>query len=173
MGHVFFANDTNIMFEVACETPGNCLVDQRSFKAYLARWLAATTQIAPFTYDQIIPRLQASARAAALSCTGGNNGTACGLKWTKGTFDGSFGVGEQMAAMEVFQSNLISRVAAPVTDSTGGTSKGDPGAGLEPPNPAAVIDMTVATVGDRAGAGILTGLLLIAMIGVQYWMVTD
>jgi len=171
--HVFFYNDTNIMFEVACETIGNCLVDQRSFKAYLARWLAATTKIAPFTSGQIMPRLKASAVAAAKACTGGANGNTCGLKWTTGGFDGQVGVGEQMAALEVFQSNLIPKVAPPVTESGGGTSKGDPGAGLKDANPVPKLHTSVITTADRAGAGILTGLLLLSMIGVPYWMSKD
>jgi Glycosyl hydrolase family 76. len=109
-----------------------CNVDQRSFKAYLSRWMAATTKVAPFTYDLIAPKLQASALAAAQQCNGADN--ACGLRWTMGTqYDGSAGVGEQMSALEIFQSNLIDQVVGPVTNKTGGTSQGDSSAGTATP----------------------------------------
>jgi mannan endo-1,6-alpha-mannosidase len=172
---VFFAdNPPNVMYERACETIGSCLVDQRSFKAYLARWMAATTQMAPFTYDIIMPRLRASAEAAAKTCTGGPNQTSCGLKWTDQKWDGSRGVGEQMCALEVFQSNLIHGVAPPVTNSSGGTSKGDPSAGTGGDQvPEARILTRTITSGDRAGAGILTTLMLVVMIGCTGWMIYD
>ena len=35
----FDPGHNNIMYEVACEPYGKCDIDQRSFKAYLARWL--------------------------------------------------------------------------------------------------------------------------------------
>ncbi|EEP77943.1 conserved hypothetical protein [Uncinocarpus reesii 1704] len=157
----FFFEETNIMFEVACEGINTCDIDQRSFKAYLARWMAATTQLAPFTRDLIMPKLRASAAAAAKACTGGNNGDTCGHKWTTGEFDGSIGVGEQMAAMEVFQSNLIAKVAPPVTESTGGTSKGDPSAGVREDPVPELRDLTTA---DRAGAWTITAVSIVTAI---------
>jgi mannan endo-1,6-alpha-mannosidase len=33
-----------------------------SFKAYLTRWMAASTKVAPFLYDQVIAALQTSAQ---------------------------------------------------------------------------------------------------------------
>lgn len=111
------------MYEVACEENGKCNVDQRSFKAYLSRWMAATMVRAPFTRELLMPLLQTSAMAAARSCTGGADGQQCGLQWTTGAFDGSVGVGEQMSAMEVFQSNLMDLVPGPVTADTGGISQ--------------------------------------------------
>lgn len=160
------------MYEVACETNGKCDVDQRSFKAYLARWMAATTQLAPFTYKQIMPKLQASATAAAQQCSGGATGNVCGLQWTKGTaYDGSFGVGEQISALEVIQSNLITKVAAPVTHNTGGTSKGNPSAGTGGDTTAPGIQTGTITTGDKVGAGFLTTLVLVAVVGGAWWMV--
>ncbi|KAK0633600.1 glycosyl hydrolase family 76-domain-containing protein [Immersiella caudata] len=128
---VFFTGpDANIMTEVACEPVDLCDLDQQSFKAYLSRWMAATTKWAPWTHDRIKPLLLASAKAAASTCKGGANGRMCGLKWTEfGKWDGSQGVGQQMAAMEVVLANIIEHVASPVTNRTGGISSGDPGAG--------------------------------------------
>lgn len=158
------------MYEVACEVNGKCDVDQKSFKAYLARWMAATTRVAPFTHDLIMTRLTASAKAAAAQCIGGDTGQVCGLQWTNyGVYDGSYGVGEQMSALEVVQSLLIGQVRGPVTNQTGGTSKGDPSAGSSSDeNP---LQMDAVTTGDRVGAGFLTTIVLIGIIGGAWWMV--
>jgi mannan endo-1,6-alpha-mannosidase len=162
---LFFTN--NVMKEVACEDNGKCDVDQRSFKAYLSRWMAATTKLAPWTEDTIMTRLSASAKAAVATCSGGADGNQCGLQWTTGSFDGSMGVGEQMSVLEVIQSNLIGQVSGPVTNATGGTSKGDPsaGSGAQP-----AINLNTITTGDKAGAGILTTLVLITMFCGSWWM---
>lgn len=142
-----------------------------SFKAYLTRWLAATTKMAPYTYDLIMPKLAASAQAAALQCNGGDNGRMCGLSWSKGAaWDGTQGVGQQMAAMSAVFVNLLplESVAPPVTNSTGGTSVGNPNAGSQSnPNPEAI---TPATTGDKAGAGIVTTLILVSATGMFGWM---
>ncbi len=167
---VFFP-ENNIMQEVACENNGMCDVDQHSFKAYLARWMAATTKMAPFTYNKIMSYLAPSAQAAAEQCCGGSNGRTCGLKWTMNTtWDGSYGVGQEMAALEVIQSNLITQASGPVTDATGGTSKGNPSAGTNW-NAQAVIAITPATTSDRIRAGFLTGIVLLILIGTLWWMV--
>ena len=155
------------MFEVACEPRGNCNNDQLSFKAYLSRWMAATTKVAPWTHDQIMPLLASSASAAATSCSGGDDGTTCGTKWTQGAWDGASGPGQQMSALEVIQSNLIDNVAGPASQGNGGISKGDPGAGtggddLAPQEP--------ITTGDRAGAGILTTLVLVCLVGGAWYV---
>lgn len=168
---VFFPDGKNIMVEVACENNGKCNVDQRSFKAYLARWMAAATKMAPFIYDDVMTYLSTSARAAALQCSGGANGRLCGMRWQDGAkWDGADGVGEQMAALEVIQSNLIAKVAGPVTNDTGGTSTGDYSAGSD-----IVVDPTdysPVTTGDRVGAGFLTTFVLISFLGMLGWMVS-
>ena len=162
----------NVLYEVACETNGKCNVDQLSFKAYLSRWMAATTKVADWTSNQLMPIIQASASAAAQQCSGGDNGRMCGLRWTQGsTWDGTYGVGQQMAALEVIQSNLISKVAGPVTNSTGGTSQGDPSAGTSSSSqePQGLTDKI--TTGDKAGAGILTTIVLVGILGGAWFMI--
>lgn len=166
---IFFKAD--IMTEVACEGPGTCDTDNFSFKAYLSRWMAASTKFAPFTYDLIMPRLKASALAAAAQCIGGTDGTTCGTKWTAGPkWDGASGVGQQMSALEVIQSNLITQATGPVTNSTGGTSKGNPSAGTggttDPTLPKSSI-----TSKDRVGAGFLTTFVVVVLVGGVWWMV--
>ena len=163
---IFFKSGT-IMFESACEPRGNCNVDQRSFKAYLARWMAATTKVAPWTHDLILPLLQSSAEAAAISCSG-EDGSTCGMRWTEGAWDGQTGVGEQMSALEVIQSGLIDLVPGPVSRRTGGISKGDASAGSGGDN----IFYSPITTGDRAGAGILTFIILLGLIGGTWWLVS-
>jgi len=164
--NVFFNN--NIMFEVACEANGKCDVDQRSFKAYLSRWMAASIKVAPWTSSLLEPLLLSSAKGAVASCTAGTDGNQCGLQWTLGSNDGSLGVGEQMSALEVVQSNLIDTVPGPLTNATGGTSKGNPAAGSNADdNPKALNSITG---GDKAGAGILTTAILVTLFGGAWWM---
>lgn len=161
------------MVEIACEPQGTCNNDQPSFKAYLSRWMAAATQLAPFTADFILPKLQSSAKAAAAQCTGGTDGDTCGRKWYSGTYDGNKGIGEQMSALSVIQANLVTKVAAPVTAAKGGTSKGDPSAGSNGDNPMRNNDPNAnmkITTGDKAGAGILTALVLITLCGTMFWI---
>jgi mannan endo-1,6-alpha-mannosidase len=161
---LFFAD--GVMKEVACEDNDKCDVDQRSFKAYLSRWMAATTKVAPWTAAVIMPLLQSSAKAAVATCTGGSDGNQCGMKWTQ-TFDGSLGVGEQMSVLEVVQSNLASYVSGPVTANSGGTSVGNPSAGG---NSDKAVSYNTITGGDKAGAGILTTLILIVTFSGSWWM---
>lgn len=174
---VFFIgaqNDT--MTEVACESVNLCDLDQQSFKAYLARWMAATTKWAPWTYASVKPKLDASAMAAAQQCAGGGNGRMCGLRWANnsGRWDGTTGAGQQMAAMEVVLATMIQELEAPVTNSTGGTSVGNPQAGTQTSVGAnGVLSSNTTKPIDKAdivGAYVLTILILIALIG-GLWMV--
>lgn len=159
------------MVEVACEPQLTCNNDQPSFKAYLARWMAATAQVAPFTEKKIMKKLRASAIGAAKQCSGGPLGRTCGRKWTDAVWDGKTGVGEEMSALSVIQANLIQKVAAPLTANTGGVSKSDPDAGTEGDNP--ILDKSVTrkiTIGDRAGASILTAVTLGGLLATVYWI---
>ncbi|KAK3942307.1 glycoside hydrolase family 76 protein [Diplogelasinospora grovesii] len=165
---VFFPND--IAFEVACEEHMSCTTDMLSFKGYLHRWMATITQIAPFTADTILPVLQTSADAAVSTCTGGANARTCGFKWSTKAYDGTYGAGQQMDVLGAVSSLLIGQANAPVTNDTGGTSVGNPNAGSQSDtfnNPVAP-----PTTGDKAGASILTLLILGAAVGTFGWMST-
>lgn len=161
---VFFPNDT--AYEVACEPKLTCTTDMFSFKAYLLRWLAATTKVAPYTYDIILPKLRTSAIAAAKQCNGGNNGRTCGLSWTSGTWDGTAGVGQEMGAMSAVFVNLLplQTIKPPVTNSTGGTSVGNPNAGM---GSTETFDTKLdpVTRADRIGASFVTAALVIGACG--------
>ncbi|CAO2655888.1 Nn.00g046910.m01.CDS01 [Neocucurbitaria sp. VM-36] len=116
-----FENSTDIMYEWACETGESgrhCNLDQQSFKAYLARFMAKTAIMAPFTKDTITKYLKASAVGAAKSCSGGADGATCGSKWYTGKWDGTSGVGQQLSALEVTQALLmIKKGTLPVKNS--------------------------------------------------------
>ena len=163
------------MQEVACEGPGTCDTDNYSFKAYLARWMVASTKYAPFIHDAVMTKISASATAAALQCSGGNNKQMCGMKWTNGAnWDGSQGVGQQMGALAIIQANLIDQVFTPVTNKTGGTSQGNAAGGGSGSKGSSDPSYLTDVIGskDRAGAGVLTTLVLITVIGGAWWMIT-
>ncbi|KAL6710845.1 hypothetical protein ACN47E_007902 [Coniothyrium glycines] len=165
---VFFNND--VMIEVACENNGKCDTDQRSFKAYLARWMGYTAIVAPWTREFIDPLLKASAQAAVKQCNAGANGNTCGLRWVdNGVNDGRSGVGEQMAALEIVQSLLYTSAPGPATLKTG-VSTSNPDAGASAPTTAIVFNSV--TTGDKAGASILTLIVLVGILVGAWWMVS-
>lgn len=170
---IFFPN--GIGYEVACEKTLDCTIDMYSYKAYLIRWMAATTKLAPFTYNAVISVIQTSAKAAALQCCGSPadrpNGRMCGLSWSKGsTWDGTSGVGQQMAALEAVTSNLIGQSRDPVTNSSGGTSQGNNNAGLNDPAAENPISSNPPTTGDKVGASFLTIGVAVSIIGGLTWL---
>ena len=153
----FFFKD-GAAYEVACESVMTCTTDMLSFKGYLHRWLATTGQLAPFAHETIMAVLQTSTQAAINQCTGGDDGRTCGFQWSSGVFDGSTGAGQTMNVLAAVSSLLIGSAAAPVTNSSGGTSVGDVNAGSnseDDPTP-----FKPLTTGDRVGAGILTAIML-------------
>jgi mannan endo-1,6-alpha-mannosidase len=154
------------MYE-GCEATAKCNIDQRSFKAYLARWLASTAEIAPFTHDLIMPKVATSAEAAVQTCTAGASGTQCGLRWVLGANDGAFlGVGEQMAALEIVIANLADKAPGWASAVKGtGTSQGDVNAGSDSTTSTDGLVLTPTTGADRAGAAILTALMIVGVIG--------
>ena len=78
-----------------------------------------------------------------------------------------------MSALSIIQANLIQHVPPPVTQNSGGTSKGDPTAGSGGDNPSTVNPELASkiTIGDRVGAGILTTLVLALLVGTCWWMI--
>lgn len=132
--------------------------------------MAASIKVAPFTHDTLMPLIQKSAQAAAGTCSIGVDGNQCGLIWTNGAQnDGTWvGVGEQMSALEIVQSNLIDQVDGPLTNKTGGTSIGNANAGTnsnDNPN-----QFDTITTADKAGAGIITLMVLSALFAGAWWM---
>jgi len=109
-----YDNSTNIMYEPACETVNTCNTDQYSFKGYLARFMWASTLMAPFTTSAVTTLLTDSSKAAAEACSGPSDGVTCGQHWYYGGYDGNYGVGQQMSALEIIQGLLISGTVPPL-----------------------------------------------------------
>lgn len=128
--------------------------------------MAATAQLVPSTASTILPLLETSAAAAAAQCDGGTDGVTCGEHWTaKSTWDGTYGVGQQMSALSVIQGLLIESAPALVTNTTGGTSVGNNAAGSKSSVSADGLTSKPVTGADKAGAGILTAVILCAVVG--------
>ncbi|KAL2163587.1 hypothetical protein VTH06DRAFT_5645 [Thermothelomyces fergusii] len=161
-----------IMVERACELPDRvqCNTDQHSFKGYMHRALATVAVLAPFTFDTVVKTLRSSTEGCVSSCLA--DGT-CGFRWDTGEYDGDVAAGpagQQMSALAALSTILIEKEKAlkgPLTNTTGGTSQGDPNAGqkfegVEPPRE--------ITAGDRAGASIVTAVVLASFMGSLVWM---
>jgi mannan endo-1,6-alpha-mannosidase len=164
---VFFPD--NVAFEPSCE-PGHCNTDMESFKGYLHRWMGTTMQLAPYTQETILPVLRTSLQAALTQCTGGDNGRFCGFHWTSGAFDGEVGAGQQMNVLGALVSIMTQTVPPPLTNGTGGTSVGDVNAGTDTTTSPVFAEVTT---GDRAGAGILTALMIAGACSAFAWMSID
>ncbi|KAK3299698.1 glycoside hydrolase [Chaetomium fimeti] len=166
----FFPDD--VAFELPCERRRGCTPDMLTFKGYVHRWLSVATKLAPHTAEIILPLLRKSAEAAAKQCTGGATGRVCGFYWSGGVFvdpavDHTSGAGEAMNVLAAVSSLLIDQAPPPATNATG-ISKGDINAGSR--SRGASEPLEPITTADRAGAGILTMLILAGFIGTWGWM---
>lgn len=163
---VFFRE--GVMFEAACQPQQNCNNDQRSFKAFLSRFLGLTAQLAPDTRDIINWYLLTSADAAAQACSGGEDGVTCGLNWQRGGWDGYYGLGEQMAALETIQNLRYLDKPSPYTHDSGASSEGNPAAGNhiieEEPK---LLDIRA---GSKAGAAFVTAFVALTIILACIWI---
>ncbi len=177
----YFFDPDNIVVERWCEPWRGCNLDQQTFKGYLLRWMASTSQVAPFTFEELSPLIRANAEAAALQCSGtasppafnGEPGKACGYSWKqRENFDGLAGVGQQMSALSAVQYSLIKQeTVGPVTSTTGGTSKGDVNAGVSTagkiPKPRAI------TAADRVAATFLTSAIGLSVLGGCFFLMKE
>jgi mannan endo-1,6-alpha-mannosidase len=165
----------NVLTEISCEPTEICNRNEILFKGLVSGWLAFIALIVPSTYDTILPHLQNSAQGAAESCTGAGNDT-CGIKWYTGDWDDEIGLEEQMSALNVFWSNLISMpnssAYAPVTSRTGGNSTSNPSAGTGDSSSSTGTTTTAVTTGQKAGAAILTIVVASGILGSVYFAVS-
>lgn len=169
IGEIFFDNN-GIMYEQACQRIHTCKTDQRAFRAYLARCLALTADLVPETYDTVYNHLLTTAKGVAQSCVGGYDGHTCGQNWSYPGWDGYYGLGEQMSALEVMQNLLMSTKPMPLTGSTGGSSSGDVlfGNTTTTTTKPQLLDLDS---GDYAGAGIITAVIGISIIVLGYYVI--
>ena len=157
------------MVERPCELQDKvqCNTDQHSFKGYMHRSLAMTAIVAPFTRTDILRVLRSSTQGAVESCL--SDGT-CGFRWNTGSYDGDVAsgpAGQQMSALAALSTLLLEeKNQGPLTTETGGTSQGDPNAGGEP----VMLPPPPVTTGWRAGAGVLTAVVLASMVGGLVWI---
>lgn len=113
----------------------------------------------------------ASCAADGVDNGNGVSTATCGFRWTTGTYDGLTGAGQQMNALGALISVLVAidpdaGAGAPVTNSTGGTSAGNPNAGTDSSVHA---ETAIVQTKDRAGAGIITALLLLTFLPALAW----
>lgn len=167
---VFFMPDINVMYEAACQPTLRCNNDQRSFKAIFSRFLGLTCLMAPSMSEEIQSYLSSTFPYVLKSCSGGTDGHTCGLDWSKGEWDGFYGLGEQMSALELILNRLVSTKPPPLTLATGATSKTNETAGHRRTQAAVFREITVTTK-DKAGAGVITAIVLICLLAASWWMI--
>lgn len=166
----FFQSD--IVYEASCQSAGSCNNDQRVFKGIFLQMLGQTASLIPDLQQSIMTNINASASAAAGSCSGGTDGHTCGLDWLNSSYDSKYGLGEQISALSALVNTQMLGHAKPYSADTGGTSNGSVDAsgstGQTNTNPLA--DTTPITTADRAGAGVVTAVLMIFLISVGVWI---
>ncbi|GCE99276.1 hydrolase 76 protein [Zygosaccharomyces mellis] len=158
-----------VLFEYSCQSSHSCNTDQRSFKAYYITMLAATAQLIPDFSERIMGLINSTAYGAAQSCVGGYDGHTCGIDWNQNGWDGQYGLGEQMAALEALVVTQAMNRPAPYNSTNGGNSTGDGAAGTQkaPTN----LKPLHITSGSRAGAGIITCVVGFSIIASFLWLV--
>ena len=167
----FFFDDNKIMQETQCWNNGDpkCNNDQRSFRSLFSRSIQLTSVLVPDMYDEMRPYVEASAEGAAKSCSGGSDGVTCGQNWSTGKWDEVYGLGEQQCALEVMMALLARDVDPPYTSKNGGTSKSQPNAGIDSQDNINEKELKI-TGKDKAGAGVLTAIVLAIILGGAVWM---
>lgn len=161
----FFTSD-KIMQETTCQPYNLCNNDQRSFRSLFSRCLGLTMLLMPESRDTILPYMEASAAGAAESCSGGSDGVTCGEDWSTGSWDGVYGLGEQMSSLEVIMSLIVED---PISVKTGGTNRTNYAAGTDSEDNVNQNELNI-TGKDKAGAGALTAIVLAIILGGTIWM---
>lgn len=159
--------DNSIMQETTCQPSGKCNNDQRSFRCLFSRCLGLTMKIIPEFEDKIRPNLEASAKGAAQSCSGGTDGVTCGENWSANGWDNQYGLGEQMSALEVMLALIAEE---PLSVKTGGTNRTNYAAGTNTEDTENKNKIKIKGK-DKAGAGVLTAIVLAILLGGGIWMV--
>ncbi|GME72688.1 unnamed protein product [Ambrosiozyma monospora] len=163
------SSNNNILYEQQCQEAGKCSNDQRSFKSIFSRCMAATAKLVPKHTDYFMKIIDASAEGAAKSCSGGSDGVTCGINWSYGGWDGWYGLGEQMTALEIIQSTLLMDREAAYSNETGGSSEGNAEAGLDTKDYSNKNEFEVSQK-DKTGAAILTTVVLVIFLMLAVWM---
>lgn len=157
----------------------------KSFKGFVLRWMVNAAQLCPWTKERILSAIRTSAEAAVETCTGGENGRMCGMRWETREHDGYTGLGQETSVLSALMTLLVESDAAgdshpdehgllppPVTLSTGGTSQGDPHAG-ESRRTSKPMAFKPIEQKDVIGAAILTCLLISGGLAMCVFMCWD
>lgn len=166
----FDGDGGTILSDITCEPVDKCNRNEILFKAFYSTWLAFMSTIVPDTLQLVLPRLQTSATAAAKTCTGGSDGTLCGIAWYTQTFD-TPGLEQEVAVLGGLTAAMVNfDQRPPFTAHTGGKSIGNPAAGTNSTTGAPPVLESITT-GDRAGAGVLTVIFVAGWSTGLWWMV--
>lgn len=196
-GAVMFGNNAwsidSVLYEPACMSLGpngrlTCTNDQRCFKAVFLQLVGNTMYMLPQAKNLMWDKLSTTAQAASWSCSGGYDGHTCGLNWTYSGYDGNAGLGEQICALGAFNAILApekskiyraadlpelyqaSNSSANQTESSQGSVYGYGDAGANSTQNVTAHKLNLDT-GDKAGAGVLTAVVLLFLIGSSAWLV--
>ncbi|KAL2834885.1 mannan endo-1,6-alpha-mannosidase [Aspergillus cavernicola] len=150
-----------------CEPVSLCNFNEILFKGIVSAWLAFVAVVVPETYDLIFPKLQTSAQAAALSCSGAGNNT-CGITWYTREWDKSIGMEQQIIATDILSSVLVSEKRNNPPHTSKSRGNGTSNLNLNNGNNGKLREITT---GDRAGAWILTILFVGLWGGMITWMI--
>ena len=165
-----------VMSDPGCERDLTCDGNSAAFKGFLSSWMAFAITLVDAKTGDVLPKIKASAAAAAKQCSGGGDGKLCGQRWYQPTWDGSQGIGQQLSALSVISSSLVTekKAVGPKSTNTGGTSESNPNAGTGHDHGGDhASKLKKITAGDRAGAGIVTAVFLSCWIGVITWMLYE
>lgn len=168
---IFFIPDSKIMYEAACQPSNACDTNQRSFKGIFSRFLGLTSLMAPSLSPEIQQYLAAMSPGVLSSCTGGTDGHTCGLNWGNGSWDGVYGLGEQMSALEALQNRLVWTRPGLLTFSSGASSVSNGSAGTLNSHKYGASSLRIAKR-DRVGASLLTGIILAILMLCTWWVLS-
>ncbi|GAB1211365.1 hypothetical protein ATERTT37_000478 [Aspergillus terreus] len=158
----------NVMSEVSCEGPMTCDRNQLGFKGYLSMWMAMTAILVPSTAEKITPLLMGNSEHLSKQCSGESD-NLCGVRWYQDTWDGIQGLEVQMAALGGITANMMVLNEAQIktidTNPNADEHHIDTNEGQSPDTLAPI------QTGDRAGAWILTVLLILGIPGTVGWLI--
>lgn len=125
---VFFAKDSNIMFESACEPVKTCNEEIGIYRSVLARALGDVATFAPYQKASVTPAIQGSATAAAKHCNGNSdNDTFCNFSWLPSETVAFTGLDQQVSALQIVLANLDRPQLATANHTGSGDASGSTG----------------------------------------------
>ncbi|EPS26684.1 putative alpha-1,6-mannanase [Penicillium oxalicum 114-2] len=162
--------DGKIMVEMACEPSNTCDQDMVVMRSTFIHGLVHTALKAPYTMSKILPLLQGSASAAAMTCTGGES-DLCDGPWYKEKYGSNASVETQLAALSIFTSNLIafSNSTASPGSSSANSSSGTTATPTQTASSSGAAEATTTTDHNAAdGLSSSTGMMFLAVFSAGF-----